>query len=179
MIGSGAQQTGTAGTGKRTERAMLDLLHERYRRAGGVMTATRFAIAEHVSNTQFGCADPLIGRRIADMIAVDSWESTGHAIHGHEVKIARADLIAELRDPGKAAAWSRHCHHWWLVVPDSAIARGLELPESWGVMTATSGRLRVARPAARLVPQEMPPTTLAQLLRAVAKTAVARDRAGR
>lgn len=71
-------------------------------------------------------------------------------IIGHEIKVSRQDVIVELADPMKAEAWAQYCDRWWLVVPDIALLRDLEIPDSWGIMTppAKGKRLMTAvRPA--------------------------------
>lgn len=80
-------------------------------------------------------------------------------IYGHEVKVSRADVIAELADPMKSHAWSKFCNRWWLVVADPALVKGLEIPEHWGIMAPPDGRrskrlMTVVRPAPALKPQD-------------------------
>ncbi len=87
--------------------------------------------------------DPTDKRR-ADLIWVPTtWQERGQLI-GHEIKVSRADVVAELADPTKADAWARYCDRWWLVIPDAALIDGLNIPEHWGVMTPPSGRKRRA-----------------------------------
>jgi hypothetical protein len=107
-------------------------------------------------------AAPDYGRR-ADLI----WQgvtAAGRELVGHEVKVSRADLVAELADPSKAESWQRYCDRWWLVVPDMSLTEGLTLPGSWGVLTPPSGRrsrsMTVAVPAPTLTPQEQSPALL-------------------
>jgi hypothetical protein len=152
---------------KWTERDMLDLLHERYSKNPG--NGPRYVFAEHVRNQGgFGWDVPL---RTADGLAIDLWPSGGHAIHGFEVKVSRADWLTELRDPEKAEAFKPYCDHWWLVVPDTGIVRD-DLPEGWGLLAvARGGVLRVRKRAPKLDRQPMPTGMTAAWLRAVAKTA--------
>lgn len=154
-----------SGAERPTERTMLDLLHERYSKVYG--NGRRWAVAEHVKDTA-GFAT----RRIADMIAVDCWPSSGIAFHGHEVKVSRSDWLTELRDPDKAETFKRHMDYWWLVVPDTSIVKPDELPEGWGLMVQSGSALRVRRAAPRLTPEPMPKPMLGTLLRATAKTAL-------
>ncbi len=98
------------------------------------------------------------GRRRADLIWVPT--SLGGAadgrIIGHEIKVSRSDVIAELSDPTKPDPWLKHCSRWWLVVADPALIDGLTIPEIWGVMAPPSGRrtrsMTILRPAPRLTP---------------------------
>ena len=146
-----------------TEAAMLDHLHSRYcHRYGNV---PRHVCAEHVrSGAGFDAV------RCADMIVQDCWPAKGLELIGHEVKVSRPDWLAELKDPEKAETFRRHLHRWYLVVPDRSIVQS-DLPDGWGLMALSGGKLRVVRPAPLMIPEPMPATMTAALLRAVAKTA--------
>ena len=146
-----------------TEAGMLDHLHSRYARLGG--NGVRYVCAEHV-RSQAGFDAP----RCADMIVQDLWPAKGLELIGHEVKITRSDWVSELKDPEKAGTFRRHLHRWYLVVPDRSIVRG-DLPDGWGLMALSGGKLRVVTAATLMVPEPMPATMTAALLRAVAKTA--------
>lgn len=102
------------------------------------------------------------GKRRADAL----WAPFGvgaKGIIGHEIKVSRSDLLAELADPAKADPWARYCAEWWLVVSDPALVEGLmdRIPEVWGVMAPPSGRrtrsMTVLRPATWLVPIDQAP----------------------
>lgn len=150
-----------------TERDVLDALCTRYSKSGG--NGPRFAFGEHVKSGG-GFDSP----RIADFMAIDLWPSSGYAIHGHEVKVSRADWLRELADPTKAEAFKAYCDRWWLVVPDRSIVRD-DLPAGWGLMVMDpGGAVRVATPAPRLTPEPMPRAMQATFARAVAKTAARR-----
>ena len=66
----------------------------------------------------------------------------------HEVKVRRADLLADLRRPGKGAAYRALSSQCWYVLRDG-IAEPQEIPEVYGVMVAGAGGLDIARPAPR------------------------------
>lgn len=105
-------------------------------------------------------AAPASTRR-ADLI----WQGVSTAAQGeligHEVKVSRPDVLAELADPMKADAWMRYCDEWWLVVADPALVDGLEIPGLWGVMAPPSGRrtrsMTILRKAPRLKPVDRAP----------------------
>lgn len=101
------------------------------------------------------------GRRRADLLWVPLTIAGGREIVGHEVKVSRADVLAELADPMKADAWMRYCDEWWLVVSDPTLVEGLEIPELWGVMAPPSGRrtrsMTTLRKAPRLKPVDRAP----------------------
>jgi hypothetical protein len=157
-------------SGRWTERKMLDLIHARHAkvRAGN---GPRYVIAEHVRNQcGFGGYWGTGPLRTADALVVDLWPSSGHLVHGFEVKVSRSDWLTELKDPEKAEAFKAYCDHWWLAVPDATIVRD-DLPDGWGLMALGSdGALRVRKRAPKLARAPMPFEMTAAWLRAVAKT---------
>lgn len=90
------------------------------------------------------------GTRRADAIWAPLTLSGGGLV-GHEVKVSRSDVLAELADPTKPDPWLQYCDRWWLTVSDPALVDGLDIPESWGIMAPPSGRrtrsMTIVRPA--------------------------------
>lgn len=85
-----------------------------------------------------------------DYLAVNTWQSRGMQIIGHEIKVSAADLKAELANPRKAERFARHCHRWWMVMPSKlAASHGDDVPPAWGILTLTrpGGGLCVDRQA--------------------------------
>jgi hypothetical protein len=134
-----------------TEREMLDLLLARYNTERQGTIADRWVRAEHVRSTQRAGWETV---SIADFIAIDKYSSS-QAIHGHEVKVSRADWLAELRDPSKAERIKRYCNFWWLVVSDASIVKPGELPEGWGLMVKSGALLRAKTKAPELAPETL------------------------
>lgn len=101
------------------------------------------------------------GSRRADLIFQGCTAAAGHELVGHEVKVTRADLAAELADLTKSDPWQRYCDRWWLVVPDPAMVEGFDLPTTWGVYGPPSGRrtrsMTVLVPAPNLTPHDQAP----------------------
>ena len=164
----------TAPPSRYTERDMLNALHARYSQRSQGGTVQRYVCAEHVrASCGFAGWSAVEGprtMRTADFIAQDTWEAQGLLLHGHEVKVSRADWLTELADPSKAEAIKRFCDRWWLVVPDRSIVRD-DLPDDWGLLALDGkGKLRIVRRAPMLTPDPHPPTFRASLLRAAAKT---------
>jgi len=99
--------------------------------------------------------------RRADLIWQDVTTVGKGRLVGHEVKVARADVLAELADPLKADAWQRYCDEWWLVLADPTLVDGLDVPELWGIMAPPSGRrtrsMTIVRQAPRLQPVDKAP----------------------
>lgn len=83
-----------------TERMMLDLLHDRYSQTSQG-SSRRYVCAEHVAehagwtDVDGAYRDP----RRADFLAQDCWASKGLELHGHEVKVSRADWLTESARP--------------------------------------------------------------------------------
>jgi DNA-binding MarR family transcriptional regulator len=66
----------------------------------------------------------------------------------HEIKVHRADLLADLKREAKRAAYLQLGGECWYVIREG-IARADEIPPECGVMVATDSLLDVARPAPR------------------------------
>lgn len=151
-----------------TEATMLALLEKRYRgqdRGNG----PAWAFVPKVRN-----AAGFNATRTIDALAMSLWPSRGLELHGHEIKVSRADWLREMRDPEKAEVFSRLVDRWWLVVSDAKIVQDGELPPTWGLMVATGRGLVVKVQAPELPATDapwMPRTFLAALLRASVRTA--------
>jgi hypothetical protein len=78
----------------------------------------------------------------------------------HEIKVRRSDLLADLRQEGKRAAYRDLGECWYVLGADDrgrAIGEPEEVPPECGVMLAgPQGRLAVARPAQRPAPAGLP-----------------------
>lgn len=157
---------------KHTEASMLTLLHKRY---GTVKQnyPPRFVLANHVRD------DANRARRTADFIAQDThgggYRSGNnlhrYPLHGHEVKVSRADWLSELRDPDKAEAFRPYMHYWWLVVPDKNIVKPGELPVGWGLLAMRGNNLaQVVEAPLNLDIQHMPTGMRVAMFRSVIKT---------
>lgn len=109
------------------------------------------------------------GRRRADLLVapVSIAGARGGALIGHEIKVSRSDVLAELADPTKADPWMQFCTRWWLVVSDPALVEGLDIPEAWGIMAPPSGRRRrsmtILREAPELTPSANPYPALTRI----------------
>jgi hypothetical protein len=66
----------------------------------------------------------------------------------HEIKVRRADLLADLRRPDKGAAYAALASQCWYVLR-AGIAEADEVPPAYGVLIAGESSLEVARPAPR------------------------------
>lgn len=138
-----SQPQGESKPAKLTERDMLNLVHRRYAHAFNGLSP-RYIVAEHVR------FHPTWGQRTLDVIVSDTWPSDGYAMHGIEVKCSRSDLKREVDNLAKSETFTEHLDYFWIAVSDPKVLSGLELPGAWGVLCASTGKLRVRKPARRL-----------------------------
>ena len=145
---------------------MLALLEKRYKGDSG--NGPAWAFVPMVRN-----AAGFNATRTMDALAMSLWPSRGLELHGHEIKVSRADWLRELKDPSKAEVFARLVDRWWLVVSDASIVKAGELPPTWGLMVATGRGLvvRVQAPALESTGASTSRTFLAALLRAAVRTA--------
>ncbi len=148
-----------------TERVMLDWLRT-HRYSGVHGNGYRWVFATHVPD-----AAGFDGSRTADAVAMDMWASKGRELHGHEVKVSRADWLRELRQPDKAQAVAKYMDRWWLVVPDAKIVHAGELPADWGMVVVTATGARTVKKPPRRTPLPLSRDFVAGLMRATMKTA--------
>jgi hypothetical protein len=66
----------------------------------------------------------------------------------HEIKVRRADLLADLRRPEKGEAYLQMSSQCWYVLREG-IGAAEEIPPAFGVMVARAAALEVLRPAPR------------------------------
>jgi hypothetical protein len=66
----------------------------------------------------------------------------------HEIKVRRADLLADLRRPDKGAAYRALCSQCWYVL-GPGVGSADDVPAEYGVLLASAQGLEVARPAPR------------------------------
>lgn len=77
----------------------------------------------------------------------------------HEVKVRRADLLGDLKNPAKRAAYLDLGECWYVLGVDARgrpIAEADEIPPECGVMIAEGGRLNVVRAAPRKSREGLP-----------------------
>ncbi|MFZ6655910.1 hypothetical protein [Undibacterium sp. TJN19] len=127
------------------------MLHKRY-------TAPEWALMEEVAPATGG------GTRYADAVAINLWNSRGHAIHGFEIKVSRSDWLRELKQPEKAEDIYRFCDYWWILAPKGIVKDG-ELPPSWGLLELRdTGIVQVVK-APKLEPKQVTREFFASLIR--------------
>jgi hypothetical protein len=132
---------------KHTAHSMTELLRQHYNPDGRAMG--------HLFMPEIGAPG---GRRRADLLVapISIAGAKENTLIGHEIKVTRSDVMAELADPTKADPWMRYCTRWYLVVADPALIEGLTIPDLWGVMAPPSGRrtrsMTVLREAPKLTP---------------------------
>lgn len=82
----------------------------------------------------------------------------------HEIKVRRADLLADVRRPDKGAAYRQMGRQCWYVL-GAGIGTGDDVPEDYGVLVEREGLLDVVRPAPAR-PARLPFATWMALARA-------------
>lgn len=140
--------------GKVTAGDLVSLLRKRYEPQAG------WLVFEQVSNGTGWKTQA----RYADALALQTYPSRGIEAEGFEVKVSRADLVAELRQPKKSEI-QKWCERWWLVLPNEDIAKDLVLPSTWGVLVVRRGRLVPHIDAPRLDAEPWSPRFVAAVLR--------------
>lgn len=102
--------------------------------------------------------------RHADAVVVGIWPSTGHVLHGIEIKVSRADWANEMKDPTKSWAVMKYCHRWSLLTPPGLV-RVDELPDNWGLMTFDGKTMRTVKQAPKLEAERLTAGFVAALVR--------------
>lgn len=127
------------------------------------LIATKFAAPEWA--TMFEVAPKTGGgTRHADAVAVNLWQSRGHAVHGFEIKVSRSDWLRELKDPAKAEEIQRFCDYWTIVAPKGVVVDG-ELPPTWGLLEMRADRLMQVKAGPKLDAQPLTRGFFASLMR--------------
>jgi hypothetical protein len=104
-------------------------------------------------------------RQRIDAVAVGLWTKTEHLVHGYELKVSRADLNRELKDPTKAQAGIEATDSWSLVLAPDLLRDYDLIPQGWGVLVATKAGLRwKTKPS--VTPRPRDPRVVAGLLQA-------------
>ena len=144
-----------------TEARLLSMLRSRY--SGRAGNGPRWAFVTHVRD-----AAGFNATRTIDAIAVDTWPSSGIALHGFEVKTSRGDWRRELAQPHKAAAFTSYLDYFWVVAP-RYVVKPAELPDGWGLIEARGDRLGAVVQARRGVPEPITRSLVACLMRAACR----------
>jgi hypothetical protein len=156
-----------------TERELLTALNARYTAVRRGTIADRWVRAEHVKRHVGHSRKGLT--RIADFIAIDTYPGIPYgaslAIHGHEIKVSRSDWLRERGHPEKSEPIRQYCHFWWLVVSAPEVVKTDELPDGWGLMVLSKGKLRAKIAPARREPSALPLDLSVSIASAAARTA--------
>lgn len=131
------------------------------------MLRAKYKAPEWALFEEVGDATGIQRSRRADAVAMNLWPSRGMEIHGFEIKVSRADWVAERDNPAKAEATARRCDRWWIVAGNDSIVRTGELPPTWGLIVVVGSALRVVKEAPRIERGgDVPRGFVASLLRA-------------
>lgn len=166
LVRAGGLQAGEAGTG-----GMSDLLtpteETKAKVTSGMIKAglrSTYAAPGYQVFYEVGDDTGTRVRRHADAVVVGIWPSTGHVLHGIEIKVSRADWANEMKDPTKSWAVMRYCHRWSLITPPGLV-RSDELPDNWGLMTFDGKTMRTVKQAPKLSPEPLTAGFVAALVR--------------
>jgi hypothetical protein len=85
----------------------------------------------------------------------------------HEIKVRRADLLADLRKPGKGGAYRALASQCWYVLAEGVGEAG-DVPAEYGVLLGRADGLELVRPAPRR-PLRLPLSAWMALARATAQ----------
>jgi hypothetical protein len=147
-----------------TEADVLAMLVARHATVNG--NGPRWAFATHVRDQAGWHAS-----RTLDAVAMDTWMSSGLALHGYEVKVSRSDWLRELAEPAKAEAFLRFVDYFWIAAPKGIVREG-ELPDGWGLLETTGRALRCSVKARRGESKPLDRSFVASLLRAATRRAL-------
>lgn len=84
------------------------------------------------------------GNRRLDFVAMECWESRGHALWGFEVKVSKADLAREIRDPSKHTCFFECLDYYSIAVPEEIVDVDA-IPEAWGIAVVHDNEIRWRR----------------------------------
>jgi len=89
--------------------------------------------------------EPRQSRR-ADLIALERKTPIGSPyLHFVEIKVARSDWLAELKQPEKSQVFlDAGCDFGWLAAP-AGVAEMSELPDGWGYLEYADGKVKAKR----------------------------------
>lgn len=113
-------------------------------------TAGTVVVPEHLVFFEVAAREPSRGeyarwarQRRIDAVAVGMVHRSGYLIHGFEIKVTRADLRQELREPAKALTGSMYCDRWWLALSDISLLKSTDkIPDGWGILAVHGRGLR-------------------------------------
>lgn len=142
-------------------------------RAGDIkaLLALRYAAPEYAFFTEVANGTGARQAGFADGLAYGLYPSTGHPIHGFEIKVSRSDWLRELKKPAKAGHVMQYCDKWWLVAP-KGVAHLEEIPKAWGFFEIINDRFYTRKHAPDLTPQPLSPSFIAAMLRRATENTV-------
>ena len=97
-----------------------------------------------------------------DLLAVAFTVGNRLGIEAIEIKVSRADFLAEMRDPQKRVPAERIANACWFALPHG-VADVAEIPDPWGLYYYREGKLRMAKRAQYREQTEVPRWLLGRL----------------
>lgn len=108
----------------------------------------RFSDSRHYSYaTEVGNSTGSSQTRRIDFCVIDHYTKDDFAIEGIEVKISKADLMTELRNPKKHNIFFENINYYSLACPGYILDKKVKelIPAHWGVYVVKDGKLRLHR----------------------------------
>lgn len=139
---------------KLTSRDICDALHRRYNKPSQGRDGEQYiCIEEARAGAGFNGNS---GR--CDLLAINTWQSRGMELIGHEIKVSLSDWRAELAQQDKAERFARYCRRWYVAVPAELAAKIKdEVPPVWGLLSVSAkGRCTEVIAAPRRDPEPVP-----------------------
>ncbi len=137
-----------------TARDVADALHNRYAKPSQGRPGEQYVCIEEARSG----AGFQGNNGQCDFLAINTWQSRGMELIGHEIKVSMSDWKVELANPAKAERFARFCRRWYVAAP-SVLAKEIkhEIPAAWGLLSVSaSGRVtETVKPTPR-EPDEVP-----------------------
>lgn len=140
--------------GDLTAADVREALHRRYNRPSQGRPGERYVCIEEARSG----AGFTGNNGQCDFLAINTWQSRGLELIGHEIKVSVSDWRAELDKPEKAERFAQFCRRWYVAAPSGLASRIVhEVPPAWGLLAISDkGQAREVKPAPSREPKEVP-----------------------
>ena len=130
---------------------ILQALRRRYAAGWGLFPEVEL----HGRQKGFGGSHYIGSSSRVDLLAVAFRVGNRLGIEAIEIKVSRADFLAEMRDPQKRVPAERIANARWFALP-YGVADVREIPDPWGLYYYREGKLRMAKRAQYREQTEVP-----------------------
>ena len=119
---------------KKTDKQTTELLREAVK--------LRFRYPEWVILEEVPNATGANQERRADLFAINMYPSKGHTRVCFELKASKNDLRRELDDGEKSVSVGQYADMFYLVCPKGILDDSISIPETWGILEYSGGKLK-------------------------------------